>query len=262
MDDSLVRLMSIDVLDARYKEVILRLCKLNDFQWLRVYLHLHGAATPPGYDLHPNGKDNAQELKDILLACDMHAILALDSTVTKKNPNGKEKVVGFVLYQINRDTKSELEVLFLLIDKGYRKKGHGWNLMKKCEELHLFFIHENNHDPVLDENMSCIVSLAQSSNIKVNIKERGEKICGHLFSSSGHDLVQIFTVKVYRDDTVIKFWTKLGYIDAHTLPGMWTRNGYEEWVKAGEDHKNIVVMTRAGPQTTAYLHDKGRRQLV
>jgi len=40
---------------------------------------------------------------------------------------------------------------------------------------------------------------------------------------------------------------------------MWTRNGFEEWEKAGEDYKHIVVMARAGPQTTAFTTKEGAK---
>jgi hypothetical protein len=143
MDGSLVRYLSIDAQDPKHKEIMLSLCKLNDFKWLDVHLRLHGAVVPPGYTMTLS-EGILQAIKDIRAAWDMHAILALDSTVTKKNPTGKEKVVGFVLYHINRKTKILLEVLYLIVHKSYRKQGHGWNMMKKCEELHLLLINQKH----------------------------------------------------------------------------------------------------------------------
>ena len=242
--DSFVQYMHIDTRNEKHKEIILMLGKRNHFQWFEVYLHLYAATVPPGYSV--TDTTGLPGIKDELAACDMHAILALDSTVTKKNPTGKEKVVGFVLYQINRDTKSQLHVLFLLVDKDYRMKTHGWNLMKKCEELHIFFIEENDN-MVLDEAESHTVSMARSSGIRVHLKERREKMNGCLLSASGHDLVIFFKVKVQCGCPEFDFWVKLGYVELHTLPGLWS---------SGECADSRKFLVRAGPQTTSVLQQK------
>ena len=250
MDGSLVRYLPIDAKDPKHKEAMLSLCKLNDFHWKGVYLHLNDAVPPPGINIKNHGGVSLEELKTDLRACDMRGILALDSTVTKKNPTGKEKVVGFVLYNIDRKEKNQLEVLYLLVHKSYRNQGHGTELMKTCEELHLFLFIENP-DIVLDENMSRTMSLAKASNMKVNFKGRAEKLTGHLFSASGHDLVAMFMAKVHRYGVGYNFWIKLGYVDARTLPGIKSRVG--ELEKDREDFTYTAFMLRAGPKMTAHL---------
>lgn len=129
----------MDVDNVKQQDMVLAICKLNSFQYRDVWVNLR-KTMPPSLETIP--ETIAQPFLDgvgnAMAPWQMRGILAVDKTVTKKNPDGKEKVVGFVLYQIHRETKNEIEVLFLLVSKAYRKKQHASNMMKMVEARHLF----------------------------------------------------------------------------------------------------------------------------
>ena len=254
--------------NVNQQDVVLALCKLNNFQYGDVWIHLRKTVPPHlgiSEEFFQVGMD---KIKETLRAWDMRGIIAVDSTVTKKNPDGKAKVVGFVLYQIHRETKNELEVLFLLVSKSYRNKHHATNMMKMLEDRHLF--KSNAVSAEMSRGMAEIVAILKGraedgsfimgkrtatdldvySKMPVDDFTNGEKMDGHLFSTPGNDLVHLFTARVQREGTVMEFYRKLGYEDKSHLPG-WRQ------MKMQENDVDDVIMMRAGPRTCIEV-GKGR----
>jgi ribosomal protein S18 acetylase RimI-like enzyme len=130
--------MDMDLDNVKQQDVVLALCKLNNFHYGDVWVHLR-KTMPVTLDIPQEFfQGGMNEIVENFRGWDMRGIIAVDSTVTKKNPDGKDKVVGFVLYQIHRETKIELEVLFLLVSKAYRNKRHATNMLKTLEDRHIF----------------------------------------------------------------------------------------------------------------------------
>jgi ribosomal protein S18 acetylase RimI-like enzyme len=172
------RYLDMDVTKTEQQEVILRLCKNNNFCLSDVWLHLR-KTRPPGVPdaLGTLFEEHMEDFIRTMSEWDMKGMIAVDGTVTENNPAGTSKVVGFLLYQIHRETKTELELLFTLVDETYRRRGHATNMVKACEALHLY------------------------------PNKAGD-----------NDLVKFFTAKVEKENTsALGFWEKLGYTQ-HVRP--------------------------------------------
>jgi ribosomal protein S18 acetylase RimI-like enzyme len=143
------RYLDFDVTKTEQQDVVLRLCKNNKFSYGDVWLHLR-KTTPPGLPdaLTESIQSRMENFSRSMNEWDMKGIIAVDGSVTENNPEGTSKVVGFMLYQIHRETKTELEQLFIVVDKDYRRRGHGKNMMKACESLHLYPNKANDNDLV------------------------------------------------------------------------------------------------------------------
>jgi ribosomal protein S18 acetylase RimI-like enzyme len=139
MSKNRFRYLDMDVSKTEQQEVILRLCKNNNFCLADVWLHLR-KKRPPGIPdaLGALFEEHAEEFIRTMDQYQMKGLIAVDGTVTENNPEGTSKVVGFTLYQIHRESKRELEVLFTLVDETYRRRGHATNMVKACEALHLY----------------------------------------------------------------------------------------------------------------------------
>jgi hypothetical protein len=170
--------LDFDASKKEQQEVVLRLCKSNNFSYGDVWLYLR-KTPPPGLPvaLTHSIESRMEEFTKALSEWDVKGIIAVDGTVTENNPEGISKVVGFLIYQIHRDTKTELELMFMLVDGGYRKRGHATNMVRACESLHLY-----------PKN-----------------------------SVGNSNLVKFFTARVEARDTVVEFFQKLGF-SAHTIP--------------------------------------------
>lgn len=169
------RCLDMDVNNVQQQEVILRLCESNKFQYGDVWIHLRKTC-PPGTSEKFSAMItlNMVSFKKNMEAWDMHGIIAVDGSKNDANLEGRDKVVGFLLYQIHRETKQELELLFLLVDMTYRSKGHASNMVKACVALHL----------------------SNSDNDVAKVR---------------NDSVDFITVKVRGDNTVSEFYKKLGF---------------------------------------------------
>ena len=119
----------------------------------------------------------------------LHGLLAVDTTKTTQNKHGVDKVVGFSLYIINKKNKNQLQVLFLFVNKHYRKNGHATNMMKTVQDRHLGTV------------------------------EWGEKFTGRTQSVLGYDLVSFILIEVLVGAAEILFYKTLGFAIASEVPG-------------------------------------------
>ena len=174
-----MRYLDMDVNNVQQQDAILRLCQTNKSQYSDVWMHLRKSCPPglPKY-LVESVEQGMDEFIQTAAPWDLHGIVAVDGDKTDDNPEGKDKVVGFMLYNIH-ETKQELEMLFLLVDTAYRHKQHGSNMVKACISLHLFNV-DNLSQP----------------------KET---------TTPARDLVQFITVRLERKDPVLTLYTKLGF---------------------------------------------------
>jgi ribosomal protein S18 acetylase RimI-like enzyme len=219
--------------DGSHIEIVLKLCKNNGFHYNDVWVVLKktlpprsdGVVFPPevrevlerGMRLHQQSMD----------AWTMDGLLAIDASVTKKNPTGKDKVAGFVLYLNNNHNNNQLQILFLLVDKRHRRKGHASKMMREIQARHL--------------------GDAQSG-------ERLFKVPGNplLLSAGGYPLVNYITVEVVKEDNdqVIAFYRTLGFVVASEVAGWCIKVGLPT-------HTGLMIMVDAGPQTFASVRDDG-----
>lgn len=120
--------IAIDYSSKQHKQIIIQLCKRNTFYINDIASHLY---CNEDIELH------RPFLKHVNLPIRIEtATLILMSNKLKKlnqkgflltvNIDNKTKVVGFVMFNI---TDGATELLFLLVDKSWRKKGFGKDLM-------------------------------------------------------------------------------------------------------------------------------------
>ncbi|KAJ1465444.1 hypothetical protein T484DRAFT_1757414 [Baffinella frigidus] len=258
---SRVRYIDMDVDNIKQQDVVLALCKLNNFQYNDVWVNMR--KTIPSSLETPVAQPFLDGVKKAMAGWQMRGILAIDATVTLKNPTGKEKVVGFVLYQIQRETKNELEVLFLLVSKAYRKKQHASNMMKMLHDRHLYKAIEHGSELVqmMEEVLAVVKQKAgnkqtfdMADKFDTSNLTRGEKMDGYLFSTPGYDLVHIIGVKVERTDAVVAFYHNLGYEDKGKLPG------WRDMIGPTETGKHIYLRI-TGVRTDIEIR-KGRCPIV
>lgn len=185
-----IRCLDIDVTNTEQQNVILRLCKKNKSQYVDVWMHLRQTHPPDATDkLKESIEKDMSTFKESIAAWDLHGIIAVDGSVTDNNPTGRDKVVGFLLYHIHRETKQELRLSFLLVDYFYRKKGHASNMIKACRALHL-------HTP---RHMSNITKACRALRLCTPNNDT-KKVC---------DKVDFIVANV--NDTVSELYKKLGF---------------------------------------------------
>lgn len=178
MPQNRFRYLDFDVAKPEQQDVVLRLCKINQYNYGDVWLHLR--RTPPTGMSDVLTASIQSHIKEFSKAADdwtVKGMIAVDGSVTKNNPSGTSKVVGFMMYQIHKESSSELKILFTLVDSSYRRRGHATNMMKALEVLHL-------------------------------CPTQGNK---------SNEVVNFFTAKVEAQDTVVEFYQKLGFT-AHRIP--------------------------------------------
>jgi ribosomal protein S18 acetylase RimI-like enzyme len=124
--------MSITTINFKFdphKEIIMKLCNRNNFHTNDVYIELY--------------RDLPGEMKNLCIAKQSKIyfdalFLGLESYgyFTTIDVSGKKKVIGFIIYNITLcENKSNL--LFILIDKQFQKKGFGTKLVNKyIEDIH------------------------------------------------------------------------------------------------------------------------------
>jgi hypothetical protein len=237
--------------NVRQQDMVLDLCKMNDFQYGDVWFHLR-KTIPPSFQLRDGGCTMMEKTKNSLCDWDMGCIIAIDATVTTNN-----KAIGFVLYHIHRETKNQLEVLFLLVSETYRNKNHATNMVKMLEDRHLFKFNAVTED--MSRAMSQFVSVMKKhagdsyiineiGQISLDDFKNGEKMDIPPFSTFGKDLVYFFGAKVQSTSMAVEFWRKLGYEDLSKL------QGWRDVVirTSAVDH---IYMIRAGPRTCHEVHN-------
>jgi GNAT superfamily N-acetyltransferase len=178
MPQNRFRYLDFDVSKPEQQDVVLRLCKTNEYSYGDVWLHLR-RTPPPGMTdvLTASIQSRIEEFSKTADEWTVKGMIAVDGSVTENNPEGTSKVVGFMMYQIHKASSAELEILFTLVDKCYRKRGHATNMMKALELLHLNPQHKNK----------------------------------------ANELVNFFTARVEAQDTAVEFYKKLGFT-AHRIP--------------------------------------------
>lgn len=130
-------------MNGKDRKDVMRLCKRNDYYENDVYFHLYG--------------DFPKILKKQLCEANIYdeAIKELHSRIYKEGRvfkgyficvNGKP--VGFIFYQKDEDKTNE--ILFILVDKEYQKKGYGIKLLNKhdldCCDNEIVFAKVENKD--------------------------------------------------------------------------------------------------------------------
>jgi GNAT superfamily N-acetyltransferase len=168
-------------------------------------------------------------------------------------------VIGFLLYSIHRETKQELELNFLLVDKDYRKQQYGSNLLRVCEQRHCFKIKYEEIGASYYEEMKKIKSgeFEKTNELleKITILQTKNDSDYKRNHSSVFELVDFITTKIKRDDTfdtVVNFYKKNGYIDLKDDPN-WT-------YILEETNKMFLTLVRVGPATSADITAKDMQQ--
>lgn len=217
---STMRIIDMKVEDGAHKKIVLKLCKIGKFYEDDVYVRLCQEFPPSSVTVPEHLRSATMEImKESFRKWPLHGLLAIDSTKTEQNPEGKDKVVGFVLYIIG-ENKNQLQVLFLFVVESYRKKFHASSMMKTVQARHL------------------------------GDADSGEQINGIEKSKDGYDLVNFMTVEVRKDSSVIAFYRTLGFAVASEVPG-WDR-------QVGQTTSSkLIIMVDAGPQTFLAIRDKG-----
>ena len=217
-----MRLIDMDVERESHQNIVLALCKTwhhNDV-WVRLKHTMppdHGlpdmflAMTEIGMEIERKRSDENWSL---------YGLLAVDKTITTKNPGGIDKVVGFSLYIINKQNKNQLQVLFLFVNKHFRNCGHATNMMKTVQDRHL------------------------------GTAKSGEKFTGHTQSVLGYDLVNFIMIEVLEGAAEIAFYKTLGFAIASEVAGWDQKVG----VPTSPEY---IIMVDAGPKTWDAVMHKG-----
>ena len=139
LDDMAVSVphMYIDTGVKNYKHInhVLTACEQHETFYDGIWMHLTEILPvwvnnikwkhPVAYKQYLGNVEDAQEMRRQFQT---HGILPLAGT----------KVVGFLLYHVQRNTSHPtLQLLYLLIHPDHRRKQHGSNLLKACMDRHL-----------------------------------------------------------------------------------------------------------------------------
>jgi GNAT superfamily N-acetyltransferase len=242
------RYIKMDVTNIKEQDIVLDLCQQNDFYYDEVSVHLRGKmsaghlASLLKTDLTCTEEFYKVEIQRTRLTWELHGLVAIDASITKQNPDGKDKTVGFLLYQVHRETKQELKIIFLLVAKSYRGKSHAKNMVKLCENMHLFKTVKIPEELTkLIESMKQRAGNQRAFDMLDNWRNIEEKCCGHLQSDSGEDLVNFFTILIDSKSSVIPFYKKLGFQDKSSEPG------WRDIMPARYD--GLVSLIKAGRRT-------------
>jgi GNAT superfamily N-acetyltransferase len=206
-----MRIVDMDVKGEHHQKVVLKLCESGQWHhndvWVRLYNTLppnHGLSEKDLRVIDPAIEAMKKRADKTWTLC---GLLAIDKTTT-----GVEKVVGFTLYIIAKETKNNLEILFVFVNKNYRKRGHATNMMKTVQDRHL------------------------------GTYEWGEKCDGLAQSRLGYDLVHFIQMEVVPGSAVVSFYKTLGLAIASEVPGWKDTVG-----KTSSPH--LLMMVDAGPVT-------------
>jgi len=130
---------TINLSSAAHKEIIMKLCDRNKFHKEDIYLEINR-------DLPPVFKEKAIKLSGISeynkkIEGIFKGLENFGYFITVEE-NSKIKVVGFIIYNIEK-IQNKSYLLFILIDKKYQKKCFGTKLVNKyieeIEEKKLFY---------------------------------------------------------------------------------------------------------------------------
>ena len=164
--------------DPQHRAIIMKLCSRNSFYEDDVYAEVH--------------RDVPKKMKDMLSAeqCDKlkqelmkswGAVISRGYFIIDKE-KGKNSVVGFVIYDIEKQTPVS-SLLFLLVDKKYRNQSFGTTLMQKymadIHELNIIAARVKSESPRLNEWYS-----------KFHFKKHGITSC----DSSQFELLHYFRI--------------------------------------------------------------------
>ena len=219
-------IMDMDVGSQEHIDMVLRLAK--KFYWREIYMRLNEAVPPVGAKtetalsmmMRPFMPKTVAKIKHAALRWSVHGLIATDSRVTDKNPEGNKKAVGFAIYVMDKVETNQLQILFLYVAKPYRNKFHGSTLMKTVQERHL-------GDAV-----------------------SGERRFSNYTSTLGFPLVNFITMEVSVGDRVIAFYRTLGFAVASEVPG-WD-------IQAGQaSNAEFIIMVDASPRTWVEIRDWG-----
>jgi len=211
--------MMIDVEKQEHINTVLKKCK--NFYRVPVALWLEGeAAEMDTTSMSTEGKllaiafqrESEKRMKQKKEDWELGGWFRMSREKNKKNPAGAQVAIGFVLYIIKKDTKNQMQILFLRMDPFYRKQGHGSTLINLLKERHL-------------------------GNATI-----GEKLMQDVKPEWPHVMVHFFTVEVKTGSEEISFWRKLGFKVASEEGGWATRAGTS-------NTENLIVMVIAGPRT-------------
>jgi ribosomal protein S18 acetylase RimI-like enzyme len=237
----------IDFEDERHITCIRKLCERNTFYVDDIYWFVH-QSTPLENILDMEGVPTLHETTVRYIKRNQEAI---------KNwiPRGLftmkgNKVVGFILYSIHRETKQELELNFLLVDKDYRKQHHGSNLLRVCEQRHCFKIKYEEIGASYYEDIKKIKKgeFEKTKELldKITILQTQNDSDYRCNQASIFELVDYITTNIKRDehfDTAVRFYKKNGFIDLNHDP---------KWREIlPETNKMFLTLVRVGPVTSA-----------
>lgn len=113
-----------------HKQIIMKLCTMNKFYEDDMYIELYRT-------FHPRYKDFYLKFKteDYINKATNEFLKNFDGLDSFGDfmyieENGKKKIIGFLIYNIDQKTR-ESTLLYLLVDRKYQNKGYGSELVKK-----------------------------------------------------------------------------------------------------------------------------------
>ena len=124
-------IIPVNFSDSQHKAIIMKLCERNKFYEADVYAEIYRDVPPTMKNtLNPEQYDRLK--KWVLEAHDTtvsHGYFIIDKE------KGKNSVVGFIIYDIEEQTRIS-SLLFILVDKKYRNQSFGTTLMHKYSTHH------------------------------------------------------------------------------------------------------------------------------
>ena len=236
----------VDLQNRKHIDCIMELCKRNKFYANEVFWFLHQTSIDTfmgkqaTISWSQNTIDALKRSKEAQKHWIPRGLFAMNGT----------KAVGFILYSINRRTKQELAVNFLLVDRLFRRHNRASELLMVCEQRHAFNISYEEIGRSYYDQMVHIKTgeIEKSREImdKIIQLQKQNKYDHQCNSSSDYELVDYITTTIKRDenfDKVVKFYKKNGFIDLNDKPN-WREICHQE-------SPSLLALVRVGPKTCA-----------
>jgi GNAT superfamily N-acetyltransferase len=223
----------MDVTDQSHVKAVLGLCERNNKFHYAVYVHLQLAVPPwiqeqfqhssPGFQqFHLQNVESAKSIRDVY---DTRGVLALVGT----------KVVGFLLYHLQiEDEYPDAHLLYMLVDRDYRRQGHGSKVLQIVIDSHITNIDGLTLQNVQDKEHTAI---ANKDVVQIKLYRTAKE----QRRQSGRELVLWISCGIQRDESCdenLAFYTKNGFHDV--AKAVW-------WEQVGvtSDTENLRVVYHA-----------------